>query len=97
MWELLGSPSRFDVVEAGAGRGLLAREVWRFARFSAPEWGEALHYTLVDSAAAGGVRDGFLVGGEEHIEAYSGETVSPLHRSLGAYARPRSLARLQPA
>ena len=53
---------------------MLAREVWRFARFSAPEWGEALHYTLVDSAAAGGVRDGVLVGGEEHIEAHSGET-----------------------
>ena len=55
MWALLGSPRRFDVIEAGAGRGLLAREVWRFARFSMPEWGEALHYTLVESAATGAI------------------------------------------
>jgi SAM-dependent MidA family methyltransferase len=31
MWTLLGRPPRFDVVEAGGGRGLLAREVWRYA------------------------------------------------------------------
>jgi SAM-dependent MidA family methyltransferase len=54
MWELLGSPPRFDVIEPGAGRGMLAREVWRFARFSAPEWGEALRYTLVDQATYAG-------------------------------------------
>lgn len=51
MWELLGCPPRFDVIEPGAGRGLLAREVWRFAKYAAPEWGEALRYTLVDQAA----------------------------------------------
>src|SRR5260221_5250733 len=50
MWELLGCPPRFDVVEPGAGRGLLAREVWRFARFAAPDFGGALRYTVVDQA-----------------------------------------------
>jgi len=54
MWELLGRPPRFDVVEAGAGRGLLAREVWRFARLAAPEFGEALCYTVVDQAVQAG-------------------------------------------
>src|SRR5215467_1078175 len=29
VWELLDRPARFDVVEPGAGRGLLAGEVWR--------------------------------------------------------------------
>jgi len=53
MWELLGRPPRFDVIEPGAGRGLLAREVWRYAREAAPEWGDALRYTLVDRATPG--------------------------------------------
>lgn len=51
MWELLGRPARFDVAEPGAGRGLLAREVWRFARERSPEWSAALRYTLADRAA----------------------------------------------
>lgn len=51
MWELLGCPARFDVVEPGAGRGLLARETWRYALERAPDWGVALHYTLVDRSA----------------------------------------------
>src|SRR5262249_22408546 len=47
MWELLGRPALFDVLEPGAGRGLLAREVWRYAREQAPNWSSALRYTLV--------------------------------------------------
>ncbi len=50
MWELLGQPVVFDVLEAGAGRGLLAAAVWRYARELAPGWLPALRYTLVDSA-----------------------------------------------
>lgn len=52
MWELLGRPAPFEVVEAGAGRGLLAREVWRYALVYAPEWAAALRYTLADRAPA---------------------------------------------
>lgn len=51
MWELLGRPTRFDVVEPGAGRGLLARETWRYALARTPEWAAALRYTLVDRSA----------------------------------------------
>lgn len=53
MWALLDRPPRFDVVEPGAGRGLLARETWRYALARAPEWAAALRYTLVDRAPAG--------------------------------------------
>jgi SAM-dependent MidA family methyltransferase len=53
MWELLGRPNRFDVVESGAGRGLLARDVWGWALKHAPEWAEALRYTLDDRAPTG--------------------------------------------
>ena len=52
MWERLGRPPRFDVIEPGAGRGQLAREVWRYALARAPEWAAALRYTLVDRAPA---------------------------------------------
>ncbi len=52
MWELLDRPARFDVLEPGAGRGLLARDVWRYARERAPEWATTLRYTLVDRAPA---------------------------------------------
>ena len=54
MWQLLGSPSRFDIVEPGAGRGLLAADVWRFALQQAAPWAESLRYTVVDRAAPDG-------------------------------------------
>ena len=50
MWELLGKPERFEVVEPGAGRGLLARDVWGLALRDAPDWAVALRYTLADRA-----------------------------------------------
>lgn len=50
MWELLGRPARFDVVEPGAGRGLLARDVWGWALRHAPDWAATLRYTLADRA-----------------------------------------------
>ena len=48
MWELLGRPDPFHIVEPGAGRGLLAREVWAYALERAPNWASALRYTLVE-------------------------------------------------
>ena len=53
MWELLGRPPRFDVIELGAGRGLLARDVWRYALERAPDWAATLRYTLADRTPAG--------------------------------------------
>src|SRR5262249_43126493 len=50
VWELLDRPTRFDVLEPGAGRGVIARPGWRYGLGPAPEWAEALHYTLVDRA-----------------------------------------------
>lgn len=51
MWQALGSPARFDVIEPGAGRGLLAASVWRYALALDERWADALRYTLVDRAA----------------------------------------------
>jgi len=50
MWELLGKPHPFEIVEPGAGRGLLARDVCQYAAERAPDWAQALRYTLVDRA-----------------------------------------------
>jgi SAM-dependent MidA family methyltransferase len=47
-WENLDSPDPFLVVEAGAGRGRLAREVLR----AAPDCAPALRYVLVERSAA---------------------------------------------
>jgi SAM-dependent MidA family methyltransferase len=51
MWQALGCPTRFDVIEPGAGRGLLAAAVWRYALALDERWAAALRYTLVDRAA----------------------------------------------
>ncbi|MDO8616419.1 MAG: SAM-dependent methyltransferase [Dehalococcoidia bacterium] len=52
MWEALDRPERFDVVEAGAGSGALARDVLRWARDTAPALFQATHYAIVELAAA---------------------------------------------
>jgi SAM-dependent MidA family methyltransferase len=50
MWQAMGQPARFDIVEPGAGRGLLARDIVRAAaRDSA--FGAAVRYSVVDSSA----------------------------------------------
>jgi SAM-dependent MidA family methyltransferase len=46
-WRTLGEPDPFLVVEAGAGNGRLARDVWR----TGPDCLPALRYVLVERAA----------------------------------------------
>jgi SAM-dependent MidA family methyltransferase len=46
-WHAMGRPPELRVVEAGAGRGTLARAVLA----AAPECGDALHYVLVERSA----------------------------------------------
>ena len=47
-WKELGSPSRFDVVECGAGPGTLARSILA----AQPECADAMHYVAVEIAAS---------------------------------------------
>ncbi len=53
LWEQMGRPPRFEVIEAGAGRGLLGAVVVGDAPAHGPEGACALRYTLVDRAPAG--------------------------------------------
>ena len=48
MWELMGSPARWDIVEVGAGNGTLCRDVLRWAQQRAPELFEATRYSVVE-------------------------------------------------
>ena len=48
MWQLLGRPSPFYVIEAGAGSGLLARDVTGYALRLAGGFAEALRYLALD-------------------------------------------------
>lgn len=52
MWKLLDQPKRFHVIEPGAGRGLLASDVWAYALHDAPKWADALRYMLVERGPA---------------------------------------------
>jgi SAM-dependent MidA family methyltransferase len=47
-WKELGSPSRFDVVECGAGPGTLARSILA----AQPECATAIHYVAVEISAS---------------------------------------------
>ncbi|MDP2661156.1 MAG: SAM-dependent methyltransferase [Dehalococcoidia bacterium] len=48
MWQIMGCPSRFQVVEPGAGEGLLARDVVRFSQGLRSGFADALYYVAVD-------------------------------------------------
>lgn len=52
MWQNLGCPSRFDIVEAGPGSGVLARDIISWTRRAASGFAAALHYTLVETSPA---------------------------------------------
>ncbi len=50
LWRTMGSPARFDVVEQGAGRGLLARDIVRAAARD-DAFALALRYAIVEPTA----------------------------------------------
>jgi SAM-dependent MidA family methyltransferase len=52
MWEVMGSPNRFDLLEMGAGNGLLARDVLRWAQRLQPAFFEALAYRIAETSPA---------------------------------------------
>lgn len=51
-WELLGSPSEFTLVDAGAGRGLLTAGMLDAARKRYPDFFRALRPVMVDAGAS---------------------------------------------
>ena len=54
MWEVMGAPSPFHVVEMGAGNGLLARDVLAYAS-GIPGFASSLRYVALDRYRPGGL------------------------------------------
>ena len=52
MWEVMGSPARFNVLEMGAGNGLLARDILRWAQRLHPAFLKALTYRIAETSPA---------------------------------------------
>ncbi|PZC47770.1 MAG: SAM-dependent methyltransferase, MidA family [Chloroflexi bacterium] len=53
VWQLLGSPSKFSVVEMGAGRGTLGDDVLAFAERFDPDFHKALNYVAAEASPSG--------------------------------------------
>ncbi len=51
MWEILGRPQPFTLVEMGAGQGLLAQDILRWIQRSYPKCFSCLEYIIVEKAA----------------------------------------------
>jgi SAM-dependent MidA family methyltransferase len=52
LWEILGSPDRFSIVEMGAGQGLLAAQILEYLQRKHPEFFGTLEYLIVETAPA---------------------------------------------
>lgn len=63
MWRLLGEPSPFWAVEAGAGDGLLCRDVTAAAARLPDGFGGSLRYLCLDRRAGGGLEGGLAGAG----------------------------------
>ncbi|WP_013320300.1 class I SAM-dependent methyltransferase [Gloeothece verrucosa] len=50
MWEILGQPSHFILLEMGAGLGLLASDILNYFRKTAPDLLEKLEYQIIEQS-----------------------------------------------
>ncbi|MCZ6789652.1 MAG: SAM-dependent methyltransferase [Chloroflexi bacterium] len=48
MWQVLGRPPLFAIVEPGAGTGLLSLDILRYAQYLDPEFQRAVRYCAID-------------------------------------------------
>ena len=58
MWQLLGQPSPFTVVEAGAGNGLLCRDILNATAGRPVPFRRALRYVCIDRRTSAGLETG---------------------------------------
>lgn len=52
MWQAIGHPDVFQIVECGAGTGSLCRDILWWASTSAPEFHSTIHYTIIEASSA---------------------------------------------
>ena len=52
MWDGMGKPSPFHVVELGAGTGVMARDIIEYSNHTSPDFADALKYVTIDMRRA---------------------------------------------
>jgi len=52
MWQSIGEPSLFQIIECGAGTGSLCRDILWWASTSAPDFHSTIQYTIVEASSA---------------------------------------------
>ena len=52
MWEMMGKPSPFHVVELGAGTGVMARDIIEYSSHVSSDFADALEYVTIDMSHA---------------------------------------------
>ena len=82
MWEVLGYPSEFVAVEAGAGEGRLAAEILNFSARTLPDFFRALRYLAVERGKAR--REALEKALATHIVAGSARTSHELPEKIAA-------------
>ena len=81
MWQILGQPQPFTLVEVGAGQGLLAADVLRGLQHQHPDCFAALDYVIVEKAAA------LIVAQKQRLQPW---------QTLGVQIEWRSLDKIPP-
>jgi SAM-dependent MidA family methyltransferase len=82
MWNVLGKPSEFIAVEAGAGLGRLAGQILDFAAQKLPEFYAALRYVAVEQSPARRERHHDTL--RAHLENGTAESCAELPREIPA-------------
>ena len=52
MWEILGKPAPFSLVEMGAGQGILAGDILKYLKQHSPDFFVVLDYTIIEKSSA---------------------------------------------
>ncbi len=52
IWEILAHPASFNIVEMGAGQGLLAAQILEYSQHEYPEFFRSIDYIIVETAPA---------------------------------------------
>ena len=52
MWEILGKPAPFSLVEMGAGQGILAGDILTYVKLHYPDFFAVLDYTIIEKSSA---------------------------------------------
>ena len=82
MWDVLGRPSKFHVIEAGAGTGRLAAHILDFAMRSLPEFYAAVRYFAVEQSAARRGRHAETL--QKHLENSTAESAAEIPSEIPA-------------